>query len=314
MSPARPPDRKPELDDALAALTAGRTRAPELAGLSDLSREEVRRLAAAWPGLPEASRVAAVRRMTELAEDRIELNFARALRVALADDSAVVRQLAVAGLWEDQRDDLLDVLLRLVQTDPSEDVRAEAARALGTFVGRAVGEGWPTDRRTGLCATLTAIAGGDDTPYTLRRRALESVGAFADEPRVRSLVEEAYESDEQGFQASALYAMGRSHDPGWLPTVLGELSSAEAELRYEAARACGALGDDRVVPDLAELASDPDAEVRFAAIGALGQIGGRSAIRVLRVLAEDAAEDEAELIESALEEALAGVDALQVGP
>ena len=301
----------PPLTATLDTLRAGPVRAEEVARLSDLSREAARTLAVAWPGLPEPVRVAVVRRMDELCEERIDLSFGRALRVALDDESPVVRQLAVAALWEDERSDLPDRLLALIADDPSEDVRAEAARGLGRFADRAAaGE---LDEVAGRrLRTALAAAAGEASPHGLRRRALESVGAFAGED-VRSLIQAAYDSEEHDLQASSLVAMGRSMDPRWVGIVLEELQSPEAELRFEAARASGALGDDRAVPELAPLCQDPDAEVRFAAIGALGQIGGRSAVKILRLLADGAEEADAEMIDAALEEALDSLEPLRVG-
>jgi HEAT repeat protein len=114
------------------------------------------------------------------------------------------------------------------------------------------------------------------------------------------------------MQASALFAMGRSQDGYWLDLLLGELASAEAELRFESARACGQLGDEDAVPELATLADDEDQEVRNAAFTALGQIGGRAAIRLLgqfREAAEAAGEDaDAELLADVLAEAQEATD------
>lgn len=319
MSPVPPPDPDAEapsppvaLAETLAPLAAGPIRATDVARLSDLSREAAVEFEAAWPGLPDEARVAVVRQMDDLAEERIELQFGRALRVALADVSPVVRQLAVAALWEDDGADLVDRLLDLEASDPSEDVRAAAADVLGRVAERAVAGG--VDEQTGrrVRTALAELAGDETAAYGPRRRALESVGVFADDD-VRGLIRAAYEAGDQGLQASALRAMGRSHDPRWRELVLDELRSPEAELRYEAARASGTLGDDRAVPELSELAQDEDAEVRFAAIAALGQIGGRAALRVLRALTEEADDAEAELIAEAIEEAAGELEPLRVG-
>src|ERR687894_3175509 len=67
----------------------------------------------------------------------VDLTFGRALRVALNDRSAVVRQLAVAGLWEDESSELLDRLRDMLLNDESPDVRAQAAAALERFASKA---------------------------------------------------------------------------------------------------------------------------------------------------------------------------------
>ncbi|HEU0114768.1 MAG TPA: HEAT repeat domain-containing protein, partial [Thermomicrobiales bacterium] len=130
---AAAPAERPPLAETLAALAEGPARPVDVANLSDLDRAGADAFGAAWRAWPEATRAAIVRAMDELAEDRVELNFGRVLRLALDDPSPVVRQLAVAALWEDERADLLDRLRRLLATDVLEDVRAEAAKGLGRF-------------------------------------------------------------------------------------------------------------------------------------------------------------------------------------
>ena len=280
--------------------------------LSDLSKGRAAIVAAAWPELPESARVAAVRKMSELGEERLDLSFGRALRIALDDPSPVVRQLAVTGLWEDEGADLRRRLLDLARDDASEDVRAEAAQGLGRFAERVAAGDLPAAEGHAVRATLRDLAGDEASAYGVRRRALEAIAGFGGDPEVNGLIGDAYASDDQGMRASAIFAMGRCLDPRWLDAVLRELESEEAELRYEAARAAGELGDDRAVPGLALLAIEPDAQIRYAAIAALGRIGGRAAVRVLRNLAEHADERDAEVIEEALEESLSSVDPLQV--
>jgi len=311
-SPAPRPNDEEALARALHALVEGSRRTETLVPLSDLSKDRAAAFAAAWPGLPEEDRAAAVRRIGELSEDRLDLNFGRALRTVLDDPSPVVRQLAVAALWEDEGTDLLHRLLDLARHDASEDVRAEAAQGLGRFADRAVGDRLDETDREAIRTTLERLTGGESNPYGVRRRALESLSRLGSTSALARLIDDAYESGDQGLQASALFAMGRSLDSRWLDTVLRELESDEAELRFEAARAAGHLADDRAVPGLAPLVVDQDAEVRYAAIASLGQVGGRAAVRVLRNLADEADERDLEAVEEALDEALATVDPLQV--
>jgi HEAT repeat protein len=288
---------------AITALRDGDLSQTQVARLSDLSRENARTLMSAWESIPEGTRIDLVRRFDELSEERVELNFNRALRIALDDSSAVVRQLAVAGLWEDESRDVLDVLRRVLETDASPDVRAQAAASLERFSGRAA-DGSLDDRDAAdLRDDLRRAAGDPESPYTVQRRALESLGPYAADPEIASLISDAYDSGDHGLQCSALYAMGRSLNTRWLPAILMELESEEPEIRFEAARAAGLLGAADALPVLLEAARDDDAEVRHAAIGAIAQIGGRGAVRALERLAEDAGEADVELIESAIEEA-----------
>lgn len=305
----------PPLPETLAALARGPVRGRDVAFLSDLDRARAADLAAAWPALPESNRAAVVRAMDALSEERLDVNFGRALRIAVGDQAAAVRQLAVAALWEDEQRDLALCFVGLVRDDPSQDVRAEAANGLARFAAQAAAGELDDALAAEIRGSLVGIVADQAEPSVVRRRALESVGVFGRDADVRELIRAAFEGEDEDLQAGALYAMGASLDPRWLDLLLAATRSPEAEVRYEAARACGLLGDARAVGDVAELALEEDAEVRHAAIAALGVIGGRAAERTLGALleAEDGRESDAELIEAALEEASATVEPLRVG-
>jgi HEAT repeat protein len=88
----------------------------------------------------------------------------------------------------------------------------------------------------------------------------------------------------------------------WLPTLLKELGNPDTEIRFEAAVACGEIGEEEAVPHLMGLIHDLDTQVQQSAIAALGIIGGSEAEAALgeclnypeehiRAAAEDALED-----------------------
>ena len=298
------------LFDALAAFRAGDLSATGVFRLSDLSRGDVKILAEAWSSIPEETRVDLVRRFDALSEERVEVDFRRALRVALGDSSPVVRQLAIAGLWEDESSDLLERLERLLQEDASQDVRAEAARALERYAAKAASGDLPAEESIGLRTLLLGAATNTAAPYGVQRRALESLGPFGDQADVAAAMAEAFDSGDHGLQCSALYSMGRSQQVRWLSTILSALESDDPELRYEAARAAGALGTADALPALLDVARDEDAEVRHAAIDAIGQIGGRGAVRALERLSEEAGDADLELVEATIEDVNALIDPL----
>ncbi|MGH2561393.1 MAG: HEAT repeat domain-containing protein [Thermomicrobiales bacterium] len=155
---------------------------------------------------------------------------------------------------------------------------------------------------------LVAIAADAGQPSLVRRRALESTAVFGALPDMIELIRAAYDGDDDGLRAGALYAMGRTLDRRWLNVLLAELESPDAEMRYEAARACGELGDASAVESLARCGLDNDAEVRQAAITALGRIGSNAAARALRVLAETARPADREAFDEALDEATSDDD------
>ncbi len=297
--------------EAITAIRDGDLSQTQVARLSDLSRADVRTLAAAWETIPEGNRADLVRRFDELSEERVELNFGRALRVALGDRSAVVRQLAVAGLWEDESSELLERLRIMLENDESPDVRAQAAASLERFSGKAAAGALDETVASDLRDELRRSASDIGAPYAVQRRALESLGPYAADPEISSLIKEAFDSADHGLQCSALYAMGRSQDARWLPTILEQLDSEEPEIRFEAARAAGLLGSTDALPVLVQAARDDDAEVRHTAISAIGQIGGRGAVRALERLAEDAGEADLELIQAAIDDVNTLLEPLQ---
>jgi HEAT repeat protein len=307
-------NRKRALGDAFAAVREGDLSQTWLTRFSDLSRDGLRTFKDEWPRLPEPLRGEVVRRLDELSEERVELNFARALRVALDDPSPVVRQLAITALWEDESADFLERLRGMMRDDESSDVRSEAASSLGRFL-RLASLDSATDSVAGdVQADLMHVVQDPSSSYAEKRRALESLGPLAADALVGELIQEAFESGDHGLQCSAVRAMGESRESRWLPIVLAELQSAEPELRFEAAQAAGRLGSSDALPLLIEAARDEDAEVRHAAINAIAQVGGRGAVRALERLAEHAGEADLELIEAAREEAEVLLDPFDLHP
>jgi HEAT repeat protein len=311
LSQEHPDQPRSMLAEAISAIRDGDLSQTQVARLSDLSRNNARVLAAAWESIPEENRIDLVRRFDELSEERVDLNFGRALRVALNDRSAVVRQLAVAGLWEDESSEMLDRLRDILQNDESPDVRAQAAAALERFSNKAVVGSLDESVASDLRDSLRRSAIDAGAPYAVQRRALESLGPYAADPEISSLISEAFNSEDHGLQCSALYAMGRSQDARWLPTILVQLESEDPEIRFEAARAAGLLGSADALPVLLQAARDEDAEVRHVAIGSISQIGGRGAVRALERLAEDAGEADLELIQSAIDDVNTLIEPLQ---
>ena len=86
------------------------------------------------------------------------------------------------------------------------------------------------------------------------------------------------------LKTSAIFAMGRTGEVSWLPTLVKELDNREPSIRYETANACGDLGEEDVVPYLLDLLDDEDYQVQIAALNALGKIGGSLAKRALTAL------------------------------
>jgi HEAT repeat protein len=248
--------------------------------LSSLSAEEAERVGQVWSNLPTDLRLELISQLVKMAEADFTLSFGAIFRIAMEDEDAEVRRLAIEGLWEDEDVRLVPLLAQRLGEDESVDVRAAAAQSLGRFIllGE-LGKIRPKPRTMAYTALLQALQAPDE--YTeVRRRALESLAYVCNETLVAS-IREAYSSSSEKFRISAVFAMGRSADTRWEREVRRELYSTTPEMRYEAARACGELQLSDAVDMLEELTEDTDAEVQQAAIWALGQVGGDRAREVL---------------------------------
>jgi HEAT repeat protein len=294
-----------EFEEYLRELADGATKlkVSALMRLSGLTPEDAAMLATVWSRIDSRRRRGVVRELIDLQEDNVELNFDAVFLCGLRDDAAEVRLQSIRGLWEYEGSDLIAPLVRLMERDGNAGVRAEAALALGRFVllfqEDRLRERYFREAESGL----RRVIGKTDEVEEVRARAVEAIGAYND-AWVRQAISEAYENGARRLKVSAVHAMGRSCEPRWLPLLVRELNNEEAEIRYEAAVACGSLGDEGAVPHLVKLVSDPDDEVRQASVASLGEIGGREARDALSELKEDAAL----AVREAAREALAEID------
>ncbi len=282
----------------------------DLRQLNDIGYDQQPTFRAAWQIIDGDRRRRIAQALVDLAEDNVELDFHDTFVAMLDDAHDEVRRLAAAGLWEDERRSTLHTLLPMLQTDPSPEVRAAVALALGHFAHRAALDELPSSEAAAIRQALLNTATNLDVPAEVRRRALEGAGYFEGEDVLQAIAQ-AYASGQRPLKESALVAMGRSLDTRWLPIVEAELQSNEPALRYEAARASGELGEEAesLLPRLLPLTESDDAEVALAAIWAMGQIGGDGARRTLRRLARS--NDPA--TQEAAQDALAELD-LDAGP
>ena len=310
------PDRPPEpvagrIAPTISAIAGGDFSRSRLVALSDLDRVQTRMLARLWQDIPAVERHALLLALAGLAAESVDFDFNRVFRVALNDPDPVIRQLAIRDLWEDEHGDLPAIFMEMLRTDESDDVRAGAADALSATADALLdGKPLPIDREE-LIALCFGIAGDPSEPPIVLRRALGAIAVFDADPRVATLIRAALDDDDQTLVAGAIFAMGRTARATWIPVLTEFMKGEDAELRFEAARAAGSIGDQDAVPQLAELVHDPDAEVRTATLAALGDIGGAAAIRILREVEEDEEFEELADVDAALDAALLTVDPLE---
>ncbi len=268
---------------------SGSIRYAELVELSGLAPEEIELVRGAWPRIAPDRRLLLVSRLVETSEDNVDLDFSQIFKLALKDDGEQVRAKAVYGLWECDERPLMTTLLRLLQYDPSVEVRTAAAQAMGKYAEQAEdGKLLPNDRIR-IQSALLPLVEDEGRPVELRRRALEAAGVFSD-AKILQLIHWAYRHPDPRMQQSAIYAMGRNANPEWVSIIQSALEREEPAMRYEAAQACGELGSEEMIPHLLPLLKDEDMQVCLSSINALGAIGGSVAKKALRMCARS--EDE----------------------
>ncbi len=278
----------------------GPIRYAELVELSGLAPDEMELVRDAWPRIAQDRRLLLVSRLVETSEDNVDLDFSQIFKLALKDDGEQVRVKAVSGLWECEERPLMTTLLRLIQYDPSTEVRTAAAQAMGKYAELAEdGKLLPNDR-VRIQSALLPLVEDEGRPVELRRRALEAAGVFTDD-KISQLIQWAYRHPDPRMQQSAIYAMGRNANPEWTAIIQNALEREEPAMRYEAAQACGELGSEEMIPHLLPLLKDEDVQVRISSINALGAIGGNVAKKALKMCARSEDETVSQTASEALE-------------
>jgi HEAT repeat protein len=247
-----------------------------LADLSNLGGEELIVFTQTWSDINLDRRRKVVGRLVELAEDNFELNFDSIFKHCLKDPDPEVRSKSIEGLWENEETTLITPYIKMLNEDTSEIVQAAAAKALGKYALLAELKKLGSYSSGKVTQALLDILGDKNKPREVWRRTLEAAAPLS-LPEVKSAIEEAYQSEDLKIRNSALFAMGKNCDSFWLPTLIKEMGSLNADTRFEAVGACGEICDEEAVPQLIKLTQDKDPEVQQAAVLALGKIGGAKA-------------------------------------
>lgn len=270
---------------------------------SDLSLSDLIEFKNAWPRVSVDRKGNLMEDLENLMDSETLVDFSDLGRYALADPIPTVRATAIRLLWEVQDNKLIPTLLSIMEKDSDEVVRATAATALGQYVYLGELEELPPAALSRVEDALLKKVNSSDAPL-VRRRALESLG-FSSRNEVPPLVRKFFNSVENDWVASALYAMGRSSDPQWEQDVLDSITSPEPDIQLEAVRAAGSLefsSSRQPLLDLLENAAELDDEVRVAVLWSLSQVGGEDVRQTLEKLAEETEdEEELDLIEKAME-------------
>jgi HEAT repeat protein len=272
---------------------------------SDISPQDLALVSEVWPTVYTERRRGLLEDMENLAEGDTLLFFDHMAVMCLSDQDPLARATAIRLLWQSEDEDLVPVLMKMLQEDTDVIVRAAAATALGSFVQLGELEEISEETYNLLLKRLIQTHTGSDETL-VRRRSLEALG-YASHPDVAGFIQDAYDTDDEDWLQSALFAMGRTYDRRWIECVMTMMDHPENMVRVEAIRAAGELeakGAREALFDLLEEGTD-DIELYFAAIWALSKIGGQGVRRLIEMNLEET--DDLDEI-AFLEEALANLD------
>ena len=172
---------------------------------------------------------------------------------------------------------------------------------LGIFVQLGEFEDIPVNVHHQIEDVLLEVLNGKDEA-SVRRHALEAIG-FSSRIEVPVLIESSFNRQDPDWQASAIFAMGRSNDERWADKVLRTIISEDRHVRLAAVQASGELGLASARPLLLRLLEEEDDDViAGAAIWSLSQIGGEDVRLYLQNLLDKVEDDDEQA--AFLEEAL----------
>ncbi|RJP52989.1 MAG: HEAT repeat domain-containing protein [Anaerolineaceae bacterium] len=223
-------------------------------------------------------------------------------RALLTDTDGEVRARAIGLLAESNDPNLVDPLIDIFLTDTVLAPRMEAAALLGEFVLLGELEELDESLQRKTEDALISIIRSDENP-SLRRRALESFG-YSSRGEMENILETAFQREDPAWVASALRAMGRSHDNLWDERVISKLLDEDPRIRFAAAEAAGELNIEDAAPIMLKMLEDEeeDDDVVMAAIWSLSQIGGEDArIYLVNLIEQTDDEETIAFLEDALE-------------
>lgn len=272
-----------------------------LTEFSDIEPAALKSLLEAWPRIEPSRKLLLLDRLNALANEDTLVSFDDLGRALLRDDEPQVRIRAMRLLVECEDVRLVPIYIDMLTKDSEIAVRAEAASMLGLFVQLGEFDDIPDDVHHQIEDVLLEVLNGEDEP-SVRRRALEALG-FSSRDEVPVLIESSFNRQDPDWQASAIFAMGRSNDERWADNVLRMLVSENRRIRLAAVQAAGELGLALARPLLLNLLEEEfDDAIAGAAIWSLSQIGGEDVRIYLQNLLDNVEDDDqAAFLEEALD-------------
>jgi HEAT repeat protein len=270
---------------------------------SDLDPKSLRLFMDVWPSVkPERKLLLLDSLLAHLDSDTI-VSKEEIGRALLKDADGEVRTRAIGLLAEANDPELADTFVNIFLNDPELAPRMQAAQLLGEFVLLGELEELDADIQREVEDALIKVIRREDTP-ALKRLAIESLGYTAREEAV-GIIESAFQRADPSWVASALHAMGRSHDNRWDDDVVSKLLDEDPRIRSAAVQAAGELSIEAAGPILLQMLEnleEEEDEVITATIWALSQIGGEDArIYLLNLIEQTEDEEMTAFLEDALE-------------
>ena len=268
---------------------------------SDITPNALKSLQETWPRIELSRKLLLLDQLNALANVDTLVSFDDLGRALLTDDEPQVRLRAMRLLVECEDAKLAPIYIDMLTKDSDPAVRAEAASMLGIFVQLGEFDDIPDDLHHQIEDALLEVLNGEDES-SIRRRALEAIG-FSSRMEVPVLIESSFKRQDPEWQASAIFAMGRSNDERWAEQVLRAMVSVDRRIRLAAVQASGELGLALARPLLLRLLEEEDDDaIAGAAIWSLSQIGGEDVRLYLQNLLDNIEDDDqAAFLEEALD-------------
>lgn len=269
---------------------------------SDLDPKSLRLFLDVWSSVPQNRKLLLLDSLIAHLDDETIVSYEDIGKALLTDPDAEVRTRALGLLVESNDPRLVDSLLNIFLNDSDLAPRLKAALLLGEFVLLGELEELDEARQRKIEDALISVIRSEANP-ALRRQAVEAFG-YSGRDEAVAILESAYEREDPLWVASALRAMGRSHDNHWNDSVVSKLLDDDPRIRFAAAEAAGNLNIEEASPIMLQMLEDEeeDDDVTLAAIWALSQIGGEDARAYILSLLESTEDEEAtEFLEGALE-------------
>ncbi len=268
---------------------------------SDITPDALEALLQVWPRVKLDRKRNLLDGLQSLSETDTLVSFDDFARALLTDPDAEVRLRAIRLLDECDDVKLVAPFLKILEGDEDPETRAEAASSLGKYIELGELEELPAKTQRQVEDALLTKANSEDQ-LIVRRHSLEALG-YSSRPEVITLIESAFRRSNPDWQASALFAMGRSFDERWEEEVLSRLLDENPLVRLAAVEAAGELALVSARKILFQvLEEEEDDEITAAAIWSLSQVGGEDVRLYIENLIDLAEGDEqVEFLEEALD-------------